>query len=434
MRVVDLIEKKKSNHILSKEDIHFLIQGYVKNEIPDYQISALLMAICINGMNDEEIANLTEEMLYSGDIIDLSNISGIKCDKHSTGGVGDKTSLALMPMVAACGVKVAKLSGRGLGHTGGTLDKLESIQGMNVCLSEDEFVKQVNDIGIAMMGQTKQLVPADKKLYALRDVTGTVNSIPLIASSIMSKKIAAGSDTILLDVKFGEGAFMETPQKAQELAKTMITIGKHFKKDVKAIISNMNEPLGNAIGNALEVKEAIQTLQGKGPKDFTELCIEAGSIMLMQAKISTSLEDARKRLQEVIRNGKALQKFIAMVSAQGGNVEQILNPENLPKAKYIIPMKAKCDGYVQNLHALQLGILAMKLGAGRMVKEDCIDPSVGIVLNKKLGEYIKQGDVLAYIHTNHELTKDWIDDFYKSYDFSNTLCIKTSLIHDVILD
>ena len=432
MRVVDLIEKKKSKGILTKEEIHFLIDGYVANKIPDYQMSALLMAICLNGMNSDETANLTEEMLYSGDCIDLSKISGVKCDKHSTGGVGDKTSLALMPMVAACGVKIAKMSGRGLGHTGGTLDKLESIQGMNIHISEEQFINQVNKIGIAIMGQTKKLVPADQKLYALRDVTGTVNSIPLIASSIMSKKLAAGSDSILLDVKFGEGAFMETSEKAKILAKTMISIGKYFSRDVKAILSDMNEPLGNAIGNALEVKEAIQTLHGQGPKDFTNLCIEAGSIMLMQAKIASSKEIARKKLKEVIENGKAFQKLVEMVSAQGGNVEQILNPELLPKADYVIPIKAKKEGYIQVLHALQLGVLAMKLGAGRAVKDDDIDVSVGIVLNKKANDYVQEGEVLATIHTNSKLSDEWMDDFYKAYVISNTPCTPTPLIYDIV--
>lgn len=432
MRFVDIIEKKKEKASLTKEELHFFIDGYVKGTIPDYQVSALLMAIYFNGMDAQETACLCEEMLYSGDVMDLSAISGVKCDKHSTGGVGDKTSLFLAPMVAACGAKVAKMSGRGLGHTGGTLDKAESIEGFRVDLNEQEFLEQVNTIGLAIIGQTQRLVPADKKLYALRDVTATVNSIPLIASSIMSKKLAAGSDTILLDVKYGEGAFMETAQKAEELAETMIAIGKHFHKDVRAMISSMNQPLGNAIGNALEVKEAIATLKGEGPQDFTELCLKAGSIMLQQAHLANSESQARAMLMEVIKNGKAFEKLIAMVQAQGGNVEQIKHPETLPKAKAIFEVKALCDGYVKELHALQLGTLAMQLGAGRMVKEDRIDPSVGIVLNKKDGDYVQTGDVLAYVHSNHPLAKQWLQDFYDAYTFSAVPLAKQPLIHKVL--
>lgn len=432
MRFVDIIEKKKQNYPLTKEEIHFFIHGYVQGEIPDYQVSALLMAIYFNGMNKEETAWLTEEMLYSGDVIDLRAIAGMKCDKHSTGGVGDKTSLSLAPMVAACGVKVAKMSGRGLGHTGGTLDKVESITGFQVMRTQEQFVRQVNDIGLALIGQTATLVPADKKLYALRDVTATVNSIPLIASSIMSKKLAAGSDTILLDVKFGEGAFMETSEKAKELAKAMIDIGAHFGKDVKALISNMNQPLGNAIGNALEVKEAIDTLKGEGPKDFTQLCLEAGSIMLQQAKIAQNDAQAKEMLQEVMHNGKALDKLIAMVKAQEGDVNQILHPELLPKAKEIIEVCSRETGYVKELHAMELGTLAMKLGAGRMVKEDTIDPAVGIVLNKKDGDYVEKGDILAYVHINHPLPTHWLEEFYQTYVYTKERVEKQTLIHDVI--
>lgn len=432
MRFVDIIEKKKEGQALSKEELHFFIQGYAKGELPDYQVSALLMAIYFNGMNKEETALLTQEMLYSGDIIDLSVIPGVKCDKHSTGGVGDKTSLSLAPMVAAAGVKVAKMSGRGLGHTGGTLDKAESIDGFQVGLTMEEFINQVNEIGLAIIGQTSTLVPADKKLYALRDVTATVNSIPLIASSIMSKKLAAGSDTILLDVKFGEGAFMETPEKAEELAQTMIEIGKHFHKDVRAMISSMNQPLGNAIGNALEVKEAIATLKGEGPQDFTQLCLEAGSIMLQQAKIVETKEAGIQRLKEVIDNGEALNKLIEMVAWQKGNTEQIRHPELLPQAKEIVEIISKEEGYIQEVHALTMGTLAMQLGAGRMVKEDEIDPAVGIVLQKKDGDHAKKGDILAYVHTNHALTKEWIDTFYGAFHFVGQVVEKSSLIYKVI--
>lgn len=432
MRFVDIIEKKKGHQSLSKEELHFFITEYVKGTIPDYQVSALLMAIYFNGMKEEETAWLTEEMLYSGDRIDLSDIPGVKCDKHSTGGVGDKTSLSLAPMVAACGVKVAKMSGRGLGHTGGTLDKAESIEGFQVGLSIDRFKQQVKEIGLALIGQTGTLVPADKKLYALRDVTATVNSIPLIASSIMSKKLAAGSDTILLDVKFGEGAFMPTPDDAQKLAETMITIGKHFHKDVRAMISNMNQPLGNAIGNALEVKEAIATLQGKGPQDFTELCYRAGSIMLMQAKVADHEEQARAMLKEAIHSGAALQKLMDMVEAQGGNIEQILHPELLPQAKEVIEIVSKEEGYIKDVHALTLGTLAMQLGAGRMVKEDRIDPAVGIVLQKKDGDFVKKGDILAYVHCNQPLSESWLTAFYGAYHFTQEYVEKSSLIYKVI--
>ena len=298
--------------------------------------------------------------------------------------------------------------------------------------TQEQFISQVNDIGLALIGQTATLVPADKKLYALRDVTATVNSIPLIASSIMSKKLAAGSDTILLDVKFGEGAFMETSEKAKELAEAMIAIGSHFGKDVKALISNMNQPLGNAIGNALEVKEAIATLQGKGPEDFTQLCLEAGSIMLMQTGIARDEENARKQLLEVIQNGKALEKLVAMVAAQEGDVEQVLHPELLPQAKEILEVTSREEGYVKELHALELGTLAMKLGAGRMVKEDPVDPAVGIVLNKKDGDYVNKGDILAYVHINHPLPQHWLEDFYQTYVFTQVKVEKQKLIHDII--
>ncbi len=432
MRFVDIIEKKKTGHALSQSEIAYWIDGYVNGTIPDYQVSALCMAIYFQGMNDQEIAWLCEAMLYSGDVMDLSCIHGYKVDKHSTGGVGDKTSLALAPMVAACGGKVAKMSGRGLGHTGGTLDKIESITGFNVSQSEDNFVRQVNEIHLALIGQTQSLVPADKLLYALRDVTATVNSIPLIASSIMSKKLAAGSDTILLDVKFGEGAFMPTPQDAEHLARTMIAIGQHFGKDTRAMISDMNQPLGNAIGNALELKEAIETLQGKGPQDFTELCLEAGSIMLIQSKLADDIEQAKEMLLKSIDNGTALEKLKEMCRYQGGDVTQIEDVSRLPQAKEIIAMKAKSDGYVKELHALQLGNVAMRLGAGRQKKTDAIDHAVGLVLNKKAGDWVKQGDVLAYVHTNHGLDDAFIRDFYEAYVFTEKKVTKKPLIEKII--
>ncbi|MGX8834364.1 pyrimidine-nucleoside phosphorylase [Amedibacillus sp. YH-ame6] len=434
MRFVDIIEKKKQRQELTKEELHFFIDGYVKDEIPDYQVSALLMAIYFNGMNEKETAILTDEMLNSGDRIDLSSIQGLKCDKHSTGGVGDKTSLSLAPMVAACGGKVAKMSGRGLGHTGGTLDKVESIDGFQVNLSQDTFIEQVNRIGLSLIGQSGTLVPADKKLYALRDVSATVNSIPLIASSIMSKKLAAGADTILLDVKFGEGAFMDTPEKAEELSRTMISIGHHFHKDVRAMISNMNQPLGNAIGNALEVKEAIATLKGEGPQDFTDLCLQAGSIMLVQSKLAGNVDEAREMLVESITSGRALKKLIEMVEAQSGNVEQIKDPSLLPQAKEILEVTTKESGYIKDLHALKLGTLAMQLGAGRMVKEDDVDPAVGIVLNKKVGDEVQQGDILAYVHINQPLPTNWLTEFYDAFIFTKEHVEKTGLIYKIIND
>lgn len=415
MRFVDIIEKKKQGEALSEAEIQFFIHGYVANEIPDYQVSALLMAICFQGMNIDEITALTTAMLHSGDVIDLSSIEGIKIDKHSTGGVGDKTSLSLMPMVAACHAKVAKMSGRGLGHTGGTLDKLESISGFQIGLSEADFIKQVNEIGIALIGQTGEVVPADKKLYALRDVTATVNSIPLIASSIMSKKLAAGSDTILLDVKYGEGAFMPDSKSAQELAATMISIGKKLGKDTRALISNMNQPLGDAIGNALEVKEAIATLKGEGPNDFMELCLGAGSVILEQAKLAGSQEEARAMLLKTIEDGSALAKLREMVEWQHGDVNQIDHPQTLPAADIVMAIKSRKSGYVHDVKALELGTLAMRLGAGRMVKEDPVDPAVGIVLSKKVGDKVSEAEPLAVIHTNHELSAEWIEDFYQAF-------------------
>ena len=432
MRFVDIIEKKRNGESLTQEEIHFWIEGYVNESIPDYQVSALCMAIYFQGMNADEIAWLTHEMMHSGDVFDLSDIEGIKADKHSTGGVGDKTSLSLAPMVASCGLKIAKMSGRGLGHTGGTLDKMESIQGLSISLDDDAFKNQVNEIGIAIIGQTKQVVPADKKLYSLRDVTATVPSIPLIASSIMSKKLASGADTILLDVKFGEGAFMKTPEEAEILAKTMISIGNKLGRDTRAIISSMEQPLGNAIGNALEVKEAIATLKDEGPEDFKELCMHAGSIMLMQGKIASSEQEARALLQENISNGKALEKLIQMVKAQGGNIEQIKHPETLPKAKKQIEFFSKEEGYIQRLNALELGTLAMQIGAGRRVKEDNINHAVGIVLNKKDGDFVQKGDLLAIVHTDTELSEEWIHDFYQCFEIDEKEQQKTPLVYKVI--
>jgi len=398
MRVVDIIEKKRDGKELTCKEISFIINGYVTGEIPDYQMSALLMAIYFNGLNDSETLTLVEEMLESGDVVDLSSIEGIKLDKHSTGGVGDKTSLVVGPIVASCGFKLAKMSGRGLGHTGGTIDKLESIDGFDVTMSEEEFFRQVNEIGIAIVGQTKNLVPADKLLYALRDVTATVSSIPLIAASIMSKKLASGAEKIVLDVKVGSGAFMETIDEATKLAETMVKIGKGFNREVVALITNMDEPLGYAVGNALEIKEAIETLKGNGPSDFTKLCNEIAAELLKLAGV----KQPEEMIDNVISSGKALNKFYDFVSAQKGDVLQIKN-DKLPKASLIIEYKASSDGYVSRIDATEIGKAAMIIGAGRASKDDSIDPSVGIIMKKKVSNKVSIGDVILEIHTNNEI-------------------------------
>lgn len=432
MRILDIIEKKKLGEQLTKEEISFWIKGLCSGDIPDYQTSALLMAIRLKGMNQEETVNLCQEMVHSGDILDLSDIDGIKADKHSTGGVGDKTSLVLGPLVASCGLKIAKMSGRGLGHTGGTLDKLESISGLNIFLSEEEFKKQVAEIGIAIVGQTGELVPADKKLYALRDVTATVDSIPLISSSIMSKKLAAGSDTILLDVKYGKGAFMHTVEDAKKLAKTMISIGKSLGKNTMAMITDMNAPLGRTIGNALEIKEAVLTLKGQGEESFTEFIISAAKIMLTQGKITSDEAEADKMLRENIKNGKAFLKFKEMVRSQGGNVDQIDDLDLLPKSKHIEDMKSKEEGYISKINSEELGILSMKLGGGRKKKEDKINYAVGIIMDKKVGDYVKIGDSLGQIHYDDLLDKQLIDSFYQAYEFSKNKVEKIKVIEEIL--
>lgn len=402
--MVDLIIKKRQGEALSREEIAFWIDGYVNGVIPDYQTSAMTMAILFRGMSEEEVINLTDLMEHSGDTLDLSNLKGVKVDKHSTGGVGDKTSLVLGPMVAACGATLAKLSGRGLGHTGGTLDKLESIPGLRIALSEKEFEEQVNRIGIAIAGQTQSLVPADKKMYALRDVTGTVESIPLIAASVMSKKLAAGTDAILLDVTLGNGAFMKDIDQARTLAKLMVKIGNGLNRDTRAVLSNMNEPLGLAVGNALEVKEAIAALHGEGPEDLMDLCYIAGSVMLVQAKVAKDEVEGRKMLEKVIRDGSAFTKFLEMVQAQGGDVEYILHPEKFEVAKNIVPIYAKNRGYVKNIDALEIGLSSMTLGGGRETLDDVIDMAAGIMLVKKVGDEVNEGDVLCYLHSNKNVT------------------------------
>ncbi|NVS33083.1 pyrimidine-nucleoside phosphorylase, partial [Listeria monocytogenes] len=402
MRMVDIISKKRDGKALSTEEIQFFIDGYTNGEIPDYQASALAMAIFFQDMNDQERADLTMAMVGSGDTIDLSEIEGIKVDKHSTGGVGDTTTLVLAPLVAAVGVPVAKMSGRGLGHTGGTIDKLESIEGFHIELDKKDFIDLVNRDKVAVIGQSGNLTPADKKMYALRDVTGTVNSIPLIASSIMSKKIAAGADAIVLDVKTGAGAFMKTDEDAENLAHAMVRIGNNVGRNTMAVISDMSQPLGEAIGNALEVKEAIDTLKGQGPEDLTELVLVLGSQMVVLAKQAETLDEARAKLIEVIENGAALEKFKTFLSNQGGDASIVDHPEKLPQAKYQIEVPAKTSGFVSQIVADEIGIAAMILGAGRATKEDEINLAVGLMLRKKVGDAVKEGESLVTIFADQE--------------------------------
>lgn len=431
MRMVDLIEKKRDGKELTTEEIRFIIEGYTKNEIPDYQISAWAMAVFFQDMTERERADLTMAMVDSGDRIDLSAIEGVKVDKHSTGGVGDTTTLVLAPLVAALDIPVAKMSGRGLGHTGGTIDKLEAIEGFHVEISKDEFVNLVNKHKIAVIGQTGNLTPADKKLYALRDVTGTVNSIPLIASSIMSKKIAAGSDAIVLDVKTGAGAFMKTVEDARELAHAMVSIGNNVGRKTMAVISDMSQPLGFAIGNALEVKEAIDTLQGKGPKDLEDLCLALGRQMVYLADKANSLEEAEEMLREVIRNGKALEKFKEFIANQGGNPDLVDHLERLPQAAYRIEVPAKQDGYVAEIVADAIGTAAMWLGAGRATKESEIDLAVGLMLNKKIGDSVKTGESLVTIHANRENVDDVIGAIYENIRIADH-AEPPVLVHDIV--
>lgn len=413
----EIIEHKRDGFELTKNEIEFFITNYVNNKIPDYQASALLMAIYLKGMNDQETALLTEAMRVSGDVWDLSDIPGLKVDKHSTGGVGDKVSLVLGPMVASCGAKLAKMSGRGLGHTGGTLDKLESIPGFDIFETKEEFKKQIKEVGMAIIGQNKDIDPADKKLYALRDVTGTVSSMPLIASSIMSKKLASGADCILLDVKYGSGAFMKTKEDAHKLADIMINIGRHLGKDVQAEVTDMDQPLGYAVGNNLEIKEVINTLHNNGPKDLTSLCLDSGSIMLVQAKIYTTKEEARKALINNLENGKAFDKFVEFVQAQKGDESYILNPDKFAVAKNIVPIYSTQSGVVQRIDALTIGKSSMKLGGGREKIEDIIDMSAGIILNKKIGDFVKNNELLATLYTNKEDFEDIKKEVLEAFKF-----------------
>ena len=431
MRMVDLIEKKQDKEVLTSAEINWIIDGYTNERIPDYQMSALLMAIYFNGMTDEELQALTMAMVKSGDEFDLSAIEGIKVDKHSTGGVGDTTTLVLAPLVASVGVPVPKMSGRGLGHTGGTLDKLESIEGFHIDITEDEFAELVNKNKLALVGQTGNLTPADKKIYALRDVTGTVGSIPLIASSIMSKKIASGANAIVLDVKVGTGAFMKDIKAAEQLAKTMVALGNGVGRNTMAVISDMSQPLGEAIGNALEVKEAIDTLKGEGPEDLTELSLVLGSQMAYLGGVGENLDDARRLLEENIANGKALEKFRVFVEAQGGNPEVIDNPELLPQAEFKIPVKAERSGVVSAIDAEELGIAGMLLGAGRETKDSELDLAAGLILHKKIGDSVEKGETLVTIHSNKQDVQSSVDKILANIEISEA-AEPVQLIHEVI--
>ncbi|EGQ3335352.1 pyrimidine-nucleoside phosphorylase [Staphylococcus pseudintermedius] len=433
MRMVDIIAKKRDGHALTKEEIEFVVNGYTNDDIPDYQMSSLAMAIFFQDMTDEERAYLTMAMVESGDQIDLSNIEGIKVDKHSTGGVGDTTTLVLAPLVAALDVPVAKMSGRGLGHTGGTIDKLESVEGFHVEISEEAFVKLVNEDKVAVIGQTGNLTPADKKIYALRDVTATVNSIPLIASSIMSKKIAAGADAIVLDVKTGNGAFMKTVEDAEQLAHAMVKIGNQVGRQTMAIISDMSQPLGRAIGNALELQEAIDTLKGEGPEDLTELVLTLGSQMVVLAQKAKDLDEARGMLQEVIDNGKALEKFKTFLSNQGGDASVVDEPSKLPTAQYQFELPAKRSGVVSEMIANEIGIASMMLGAGRQTKEDVIDLAVGLVLNKKVGDRVEEGESLLTIYANTEDVEQVKQKLYDNITISDH-AEQPQLIHTIITE
>lgn len=417
MRMIDLITKKRDGGVLSSEEIKFIIDSYVKGDTPDYQISSFLMAVFYQGMNDEEQYALTKAMLESGEEIDLTKIDGIKVDKHSTGGVGDKTSLVVAPLAASFGVKMAKMSGRGLGHTGGTLDKLESIPGFNIEVGSDDFFRQVNEIGLAIIGQTANITPADKKLYALRDVTGTIESIPLIASSIMSKKLASGANHIVLDVKVGSGAFMKDVESAAKLAEAMVRIGKLAKRDTVATLTDMSQPLGCAVGNSLEVIEAIETLKGNGPADFTELCVELTAEILLIANLAKTEEQAKEMVLGAINDRSGLEKLRQMIKWQGGNSDVIDDYSIFGEAEEKLELTYEADeeAYVESIDALKVGQAAMILGAGRLTKEDSIDHTVGVVLNKKAGDKLVKGDVIATIYSNNKSTNESMEMILDAY-------------------
>ena len=401
MRIYEVITKKKHGEALTDEEIYELISEYTIGNVPDYQMSALLMAICLRGMNDREAATLTDAIARSGDMLDLSEFGALAVDKHSTGGVGDKTTMVVAPIAAALGCKVAKMSGRGLGHTGGTIDKLESFPGYNAMLTPDEFFDQVRRTGIAVTGQSGNLAPADKKLYALRDVTATVDSIPLITSSVMGKKLASGAGTIVLDVKYGSGSFMKTAEDAEKLASKMVEIGKLCGRRVAALITSMDTPLGHAIGNILEVKEAIATLRGNGPADFTEVCLALASNIVHLA-LGIDPEEAKKRAEQAINDGSAYNKFVEWIGAQGGDTSLALDPDKFPKTKYVYEIKAPCDGFIVHTDAEKIGLASVALGAGRATKDSVIDYSAGIILDKKTGSAVKSGEVIARLYANDE--------------------------------
>lgn len=432
MRTVDIILKKRNSKELTDKEINFLINGYVKGDIPDYQISAFLMAVWFNSMTERETFALTDAMIKSGDVMDLSYISGTKTDKHSTGGVGDKTTITLAPLIASFGIPVAKLSGRGLGHTGGTLDKLESIPGFRVDLSESEFIDSVKTHGISISGQTADIVPADKLLYALRDVTGTVDSIPLIASSIMSKKIASGADKIMLDVKTGDGAFMKTVFDAETLAHEMIKIGESFGKETVAYITDMNEPLGYAVGNSLEVIEAIDTLKGKGPEDFTELCVTLAARELTLSGMFTEFSDAKKSVENALKTSAGIPKLRELIKAQGGNSDVIEDYSLLPTGKNTKDYVAENSGYVSKIKAENIGIAAMKLGAGRASKEDKIDLGAGIKLKVKTGDYVNKGETLCRLYFSDVNPKDAEETLSESFVISDEKPAKRQLIYNFL--
>ena len=413
MRMFDIIAKKRDGGVLSREELEFAVMGFVNGQVPDYQMSALLMAIYLKGMTEKETAQLTDVMAHSGDMVDLSSISGIKADKHSTGGVGDKTTLVIAPIVAACGVKIAKMSGRGLGHTGGTVDKMEAVPGTQTAVDRERFFAQVNEIGISVIGQSGNLAPADKKMYALRDVTATIGCVPLIASSIMSKKLAAGSDCILLDVKTGNGAFMKTLDDSIELAKAMVSIGQHNGRKVAALITDMDTPLGHNIGNSLEVIESVEVLKGHGPADLTEVCYQLAANMLYLAG-KGSLEECRRMAEEAVASGAAYEKLKLMFAAQGGDVSVLDDPEKFQKAKFSRPLLAGESGYLVRMNTEMVGNASVGLGAGRITKEDVIDFAAGIVLHKKTGDKVEKGECLATLYADHEEKFDTAEEMFRA--------------------
>lgn len=433
MRMVDMIAKKRDGGELTTEEIQFLVTGYTDGSIPDYQMSAWAMAVFFRGMTARETGDLTLAMAGSGEQLDLSSLQGIKVDKHSTGGVGDKTTLVVAPLVAAAGIPVAKMSGRGLGYSGGTIDKLESFAGFEVERTREQFLQQVRDIGVSVIGQSGNLTPADKKLYALRDVTATVEAVPLIASSIMSKKIAAGADAILLDVKVGKGAFMKSIEEAETLANAMVAIGSQVGRKTVAVISDMNQPLGFAVGNALEVKEAVETLAGKGPRDLTELVLAIGSRMLVMGGLVTDVEEGRKKLEDLMASGKAVDKLAEMVEAQGGNKQDVYELSRLPQAKTIHTVTAEQDGFVSAIDAEAIGHASVVLGAGRLTKEMPIDLAVGLVLHKKRGDQVKAGEVLVTIHANEDrLLQSALKEMEGAFQISTAIDEKQPLIYKII--